>query len=232
MYKNILEELENIKDEKKIEIFKRFFKTGKGEYGEGDQFLGIVVPILRDFSKKYYKEISIEDTIKLLHNKYHEVRLLALFILILKYDKTDEKDKIYNLYLKNTKYINNWDLVDLSAYNIVGKHIYINNIDKKILYDLINTNNLWNQRIAVLSTYYFIKQDDYEDIFKISELLLNHKHDLIHKATGWMLREMGKRNYAVLYKFLDKHYKTMPRTMLRYSIEKIKEEDKKHFMLK
>lgn len=234
MYTDVLNELISIKDEEKKDILQRFFKTGKGEYGEGDLFLGIKVPEMRSIAKKYYKEISLEDTLKLLHNEYHEVRLTALIILVYKYEKGDKdlKGQIYDTYLDNTKYINNWDLVDLSSPNIVGNYIYENNIDRKILYNLINSNNLWKQRIAILATFYFIKNNDFKDTLNICELLIDHKHDLIHKASGWMLREIGNRDYNVLYNFLILHYKKMPRTMLRYAIEKMSKKDKEYFMMK
>lgn len=221
-----------MKNDESIAILQRFFKTGKGQYGEGDLFLGIRVPELRKISKKYFDKINIDECEKLLKNKYHEIRLLSLFIFILKYEKENNKKTIFDIYLSNTRYINNWDLVDLSSPNIVGAHIYNNNLDKRILYDMIKTHDLWNTRIAILATFYFIKNEDYKDIIKMSEILIDDKRDLIHKALGWMLREVGKRDKTTLVKFLEKYSKKMPRTMLRYSIEKLSDEQKTIFMQK
>ncbi len=234
MNDQIISELKKIASVEKQNVLQKFFKTRKGEYGEGDIFLGVMVPQIKKLAKKYYKEITLNETKKLLHNKYHEVRQTALFILRFKYDSSNinNKEKIYNLYLDNTKYINNWDLVDSFAHYIVGDYIYQNNLDRKVLYDLVESDDLWKQRIAILSTFYFIKNNDFGDIIKISNILINHKHDLIQKASGWMLREVGKRDYKVLYNFLKENHEIMPRTMLRYSIEKLSEEDKKLFMSK
>ena len=209
----------------KAKILSGFFKTGKGQYGEGDIFLGIVVPEQRKIAKEF-SDITLEDIQELLSSKIHEKRMIGLFILIKKYEKAcktqDEKTKkeIFELYLFNAKKnnINNWDLVDLSAPNIPGNYL----LDKKrdILYSLVKSQNLWERRIAILATFAFIRAKDFEDTLKISEILLNDSHDLMHKSVGWMLREVGKRDVLVLEKFLKKHYKNMPRTMLRYSIEK------------
>lgn len=158
--------------------------------------------------------------------------MLSLFIFILKYEKENNKKTIFDIYLSNSRYINNWDLVDLSSPNIVGSYIYNNNLDKRILYDMIKTHDLWNTRIAILATFYFIKNEDYKDIIKMSEILIDDKRDLIHKALGWMLREVGKRDKTTLVKFLEKYSKKMPRTMLRYSIEKLSDEQKTIFMQK
>jgi 3-methyladenine DNA glycosylase AlkD len=232
MYKELLDEIISMKNDESIAILQRFFKTGKGQYGEGDLFLGIRVPELRKISKKYFDKINIDECEKLLKNKYHEIRLLSLFVFILKYEKENNKKIIFDIYLSNTRYINNWDLVDLSSPNIVGSYIYNNNLDKRILYDMIKTHDLWNTRIAILATFYFIKNEDYKDIIKMSEILIDDKRDLIHKALGWMLREVGKRDKTTLVKFLEKYSKKMPRTMLRYSIEKLSDEQKTIFMQK
>lgn len=232
MYKELLDEIISMKNDESIAILQRFFKTGKGQYGEGDLFLGIRVPELRKISKKYFDKINIDECEKLLKNKYHEIRLLSLFIFILKYEKENNKKTIFDIYLSNSRYINNWDLVDLSSPNIVGSYIYNNNLDKRILYDMIKTHDLWNTRIAILATFYFIKNEDYKDIIKMSEILIDDKRDLIHKALGWMLREVGKRDKTTLVKFLEKYSKKMPRTMLRYSIEKLSDEQKTIFMQK
>jgi len=226
--KNDLQKLANIKQ---ADVLQRFFKTGKGEYGEGDIFLGIKVPEQRKIAKKY-KNLDIKDVEKLLKSKIHEHRLVAILILVLKYTKGDDKLKkqIYNVYLKNTKYINNWDLVDLSAPNIVGD--YLLDQDRGILYRLVRSKNLWERRVAILATFAFIRNDDFKDILKFAELLLKDTHDLMHKAIGWMLREVGKRDQKILEKFLDKHVEKMPRTMLRYSIEKFDEEKRQIYLKK
>ncbi|MCP4650530.1 MAG: DNA alkylation repair protein [PVC group bacterium] len=218
----IKSKLKKLACKKTAEQLQRFFKTGPGEYGEGDIFYGIKVPVLRDLSKQY-KDIEIKEVKSLLKSPYHEERLLALFILTLKFDKGDLKVKegIYKSYLAHTKYINNWDLVDLSAYKIVG--VYLSDKSRKPLYALAKSKSLWERRIAVISTFYFIKNNDFTDILKISRLLISDKEDLMHKAVGWMLREVGKRDLKTEEEFLKKYYKRMPRTMLRYAIEKFPE---------
>lgn len=226
---NIEKDLYKLRNPKKAEILSRFFKTGKGKYGEGDHFLGIVVPNQRKIAKKYYN-LSLKDIQKLLLSKIHEYRLTSLFILIAKYKKSNEleRKKLFNFYLKNTKNINNWDLVDLSAPNIIGN--YLLNKDKTILYKLAKSKSLWKKRIAILSTFTFIKNNQFKDALKIAELLLKDTHDLIHKAVGWMLREIGKRDQKIEERFLKKYYKTMPRTMLRYSIEKFNDKKREYYL--
>ncbi len=228
---DIKKDLKNLANPKQAEILQRFFKTGKGQYGEGDIFLGIKVPEQRKVAKKY-PDLSLKEIQELLSSKIHEHRLTSLFVLIGKYKKSDdnEKKEIFNFYLKNTKNINNWDLVDLSASNIVGDYL----LDKKrdILYKLAKSKSLWERRIAILATFEFIKNNEYKDTLKISKELLNDKHDLIHKGVGWMLREVGKRNQAIEEEFLKKHHKTMPRTMLRYSIERFSERKRKFYLRK
>ena len=226
MLNQLKKELSKLKNKEKAEILSRFFKTGKGQYSEGDIFLGITVPQQRKIAKEY-SNLTLEDLQELISSKIHEYRLISLLILIIKYKNS--KQEIFNFYLKNTKNINNWDLVDLSAPNIIGN--YIIQKDKSILYKLARSNNLWEKRIAILSTFEFIKNNEFEDTLKISEILLSDKHDLIHKAVGWMLREIGKRNQKIEEQFLKKHYKNMPRTMLRYAIEKF-EKDKREQYLK
>ena len=218
----IHKELKKYASKEKAEILQRFFKTGPGEYGEGDIFLGVKVPETRAVAKKF-KDLTLNDTISLLKSKIHEERLLALLILVQKYSSGDSgtRKNVYTAYLKNTKYINNWDLVDLSAYKIVGE--YLADKSKKPLYVLVRSQNMWERRIAIISTYNFIKSDDFEDTIKISQLLLNDTHDLIHKAVGWMLREVGKRDISVCEGFLKGCYRSMPRTMLRYAIERFPE---------
>ena len=223
MVKEIEKDLKAVSSKDKADHCARFFKTGKGEYGEGDLFAGINNPDIRTLAKKYYKEMSFEDIGYFLAHEIHEYRMFSLICLTHKFEKGDEREKkkIYDIYLRNTKHINNWDLVDLSAYKIVGK--YLLDKDRTILYELANSKDMWEQRIAIISTFEFIRNNDLEDTFKISEILLNHEHDLIHKAVGWMLREAGKRDLEREEKFLKKHYKNMPRTMLRYAIEKFEE---------
>ena len=216
----------------KAKILAGFFKTGKGEYGEGDIFLGIQVPDTRKVAKSY---LHLDDNAirELLESKIHEHRLAALLILVEKYRKSDEKQKkkIADFYLANTDRINNWDLVDLSADKILGEYLYDkNDKEKSILYELAKSSNLWERRIAMISTFAFIKKGKFEDTFKIAEILFGDKHDLIHKAVGWMLRELGKRNQEAEEKFLKKHYKKMPRTALRYAIERFDEKKKIFYM--
>ena len=207
----------------------RFFKTGKGEYGESDIFLGIRVPVLRKLVNKY-RGISLEEVSKLLHSKFHEERLLAVLMLVqlFKTGGDEEKKQIYCLYLDNIEFINNWDIVDISAGNIVGA--YLHQKDKALLYRLVYADNLWERRISIISTFYFIRQNEFDDTLKIAEILLNDKEDLIQKAVGWMLREVGKREIEIEEEFLQGHYMKMPRTMLRYAIEKFPETRRKMYL--
>jgi len=207
----------------------RFFKTGKGEYGESDIFLGIRVPVLRKLVNKY-RGISLEEVSKLLHSKFHEERLLAVLMLVqlFKTGGDEGQKQIYNLYLDNIEFINNWDIVDISAGNIVGA--YLHQKDKALLYRLVKSQNLWERRISIISTFYFIRQNEFDDTLKIAEILLNDKEDLIHKAVGWMLREVGKRELEIEEEFLQEHYMKMPRTMLRYAIEKFPETKRKMYL--
>ena len=232
MLDRIKKDLNKLGTKKRAEASAWFFKTGKGEYGEGDVFLGLTSQEIKDVSKKYLEEANFNNLQKLLNSKIHEYRIAVLRILIEKYQKADEKDKkkIFNFYLKNTKHINNWDLVDISAPNIVGD--YLLSKDKKILYKLAKSKNLWERRISIISTFRFIRENQFKDTLKISEILLNDEHDLIHKAVGWMLREIGKRDQKAEEKFLKKYYKTMPRTMLRYAIEKFEENKRKSYLKK
>lgn len=208
----------------------RFFKTGPGEYGEGDRFLGIRVPVLRRKAKEF-SNTPLSETLRVFKSAFHEERLLALFLLVSKFSKgqADQKKEIYELYLKHTEYINNWDLVDSSAGHIVGA--YLADKDKKPIYRLAGSRNLWERRIAAISTFPMIKANDFETALDVSRMLLTDGEDLIHKAVGWMLREIGKRDISVERDFLKKHYQVMPRTMLRYAIEKFSEEERKRYLL-
>ena len=207
-----------------------FFKTAKGQYGYGDKFIGCTVPETRSVARKY-PDLPISENKKLLDDKMHECRLCALVILTDQFKKADEigKFEILNYYLANTNRINNWDLVDLSSYKIVGEWLK-NRDNRSLLYLLADSELLWDQRIAIVSTLTFIRNNDFKDILNLSEMFLTHKHDLIHKACGWMLREVGKRDEAVLTFFLDEYNTQMPRTMLRYSIEKFPEDLRKHYL--
>jgi len=227
--KIIHNDLLQLANEQIAEHSQRFFKTGKGEYGEGDIFLGIRVPLLRRLVKKY-GGISIAEVRKLLHSKFHEERLLAVLMLVQLFKSADEsvQKQVYDLYLENTEFINNWDIVDISASNIVGAHLHEK--DKAPLSDLVQSKNLWERRIAIISTFYFIRQNEFDDTLKIAKILLNDKEDLIHKAVGWMLREVGKREIEFEEEFLQEHYKIMPRTMLRYAIEKFPETSRKMYL--
>lgn len=207
----------------------RFFKTGPGEYGEGDLFLGIRVPILRS-QVNTYKNISKKELLVSLRSKYHEERLLALLIMVKLFQDGDEEKKgeIYQLYLKNTKYINGWDLVDCSAHHIVGP--FLEHQSKKQLYQLSKSKSLWERRISIIACFAYIKKSDFKDAIAISEALLKDTEDLIHKAVGWMLREMGKRNLKTETNFLKKHYHNMPRVMLRYAIEKFPKSEREKYL--
>lgn len=218
-------------DKEQARHLSRFFKTGKGQYGEGDVFLGIKVPVQRDIVKKF-KDAELKEIQELLNDEFHECRLTGLLILVQKYKKAENKREIFDFYLKNAKRINNWDLVDLTAPGIVGDFLLDKKKEREILYSLVKSKNLWERRISVLSTFTFLRNKDYKDILKIAEILLKDEQDLIHKAVGWMLRELGKRNKEVEVSFLNKHYRKMPRTMLRYSIEKFSPREREFFMRK
>lgn len=207
----------------------RFFKTGKGEYGEGDIFYGIKVPEQRIIAKQF-KDLALDDLKNLILSKVHEERLIAAFILVDQFKSGDEKKKkiIFNFYLKNRKGINNWDLVDLSAPKIVGA--YLIDKEKDLLYKFARSKDLWEKRMSIISTQAFIREHYFDDTLNISEILLSDKHDLIHKAVGWMLREVGNRDMETEEEFLRKHYKKMPRTMLRYAIEKFTEQKRNAYL--
>ena len=217
--KIITSELQALSDDEKREIFPKFFKAGKGEYGEGDHFLGVTVPNIRAIAK-LHKDISLDEIRDLMLSEWHEVRLCALIIMVEKSKKKDEalRKELFNLYLSLTNRINNWDLVDLSCRFIVGE--YLLNKSRDILYQLAHSPLLWDNRIAIVSTYAFIRKGQLEDTYALSDLMMHHPHDLMHKAIGWMLREAGKRDSDRLYDYVMSHRADMPRTMLRYAIEK------------
>ncbi len=219
MIDKIHRRLWNLKDNAQAQTLQRFFKTGPGEYGEGDVFLGIRVPRLRSLAREF-EGLEIADICTLLRSSVHEERLLALIILTQGYKHGDEEkqEKIYKFYLKNIRFVNNWDLVDLSAEHIVGAHLRDKN--REPLYDLARSNSLWERRIAIMATFHFIRRGDFKDTLSLVEILLEDREDLIHKACGWMLREIGKRDMVVEKSFLKINYPKMPRTMLRYAIEK------------
>jgi len=217
------EDLKQFANPGKAKFFPRFFKAGSGDYGEGDIFIGVTVPNQRQVAKKYASEIKISNVLKLLKSQIHEHRLTALLIFVLKFNRGDKdtRKQIVTLYLANTQWVNNWDLVDSSADKILGAWLSENPPSaRKILDRLAQSQLIWERRIAMIATYYFIKQNEYKDALRIAGILINDQHDLIHKAVGWMLREVGKRDQKTEEDFLKIHYKTMPRTALRYAIEK------------
>ena len=217
--KIITSELQALSDDEKREIYPKFFKAGKAEYGEGDRFLGVTVPNIRAIAKQY-KNISLNEIRELMQSEWHEVRLCALLIMVEKNKKKDEtlRQQLFDLYLSQTDRINNWDLVDLSCRFIVGE--YLLDKSRDILYQLAQSPLLWDNRIAIVSTYAFIRKGQLEDTYALSDLMMHHPHDLMHKAIGWMLREAGKRDANRLYNYVMSHRADMPRTMLRYAIEK------------
>ncbi len=222
-------DLQKCKNKRDARILQGFFKTGPGEYGQGDIFLGIKVPVLRVLSKRY-QGLEFNATLKLLRSPFHEERLLALLILILKYRQAcpAEKEKIYKAYLKNARYINNWDLVDLSAKHIVGD--FLKGQDKGVLFKLAGSKLVWERRIAILSSFNFEPNNDFRINLKLAGLLIADEHDLIHKAVGWMLREVAKRDRPCVERFLKKHVRVMPRTMLRYAIERFPEAKRREYL--
>lgn len=216
-------------DKKKAAFFPSFFKTGKGQYGEGDVFIGVTVPQTRSIAKKYRK-LSLKEIDRLLKDKRHEVRLCVLLVLVDQFQRAEGIDRkmIYHFYLDHLKRVNNWDLVDLSCYKIVGA--YLLDKDRTILRKMARSKHLWTERVAIVSTFAFIRKGELRDTFEIAEILLEHPHDLLHKAVGWMLREAGKRNEVALKRFLDENAMVMPRTMLRYAIEKFDERERKRYL--
>ena len=233
LHNQILEALQFLSSPEKKEFLPYFFKTGKGEYAEGDKFIGVVVPDSRKLVKEYWQKAELSDVQEILKSEFHEMRLVALLILVNKFEKSKDKNeqkKLVDFYLKNTKYINNWDLVDLSCYKLLGRYCFENRKDD-ILRELSNSDNMWEKRIAIVATMHHIKKGKSFDLTQ--ELVLNnlnHPHDLMHKANGWLLREIGNKDEEVLLDFLKIYYQNMPRTTLRYAIEKLDEDLRQDFL--
>lgn len=221
----------DLKDDKQAKHLSQFFKTGKGQYGENDVFLGLKVGQTRAIVKEFWQKYSISETANFLKNPYHEIRLGALLMLIKKYENAEigNKKEIYETYIKNVEYVNNWDLVDMTAPNIVGDYVF-NFGSTDDLWKLANSSNLWSQRVSIVASWYFIKRGKYNYTLDICEKFFTHDHDLIHKATGWMLREVGKKDEKTLCNFLDKNASYMPRTSLRYAIERFEETKRKAYL--
>jgi len=225
----VIEALRAQADPVKAAFFPRFFKTGKGEYGEGDTFLGVTVPKQRAIAKNH-RLLPLNEIVKLLKSPIHECRLTGLFILTHQFQKGNQEtqSEIVALYLKHVDFINNWDLVDATAHKIIGP--YLENRDRELLYTLAATDHLWSQRIAVIATFHFIRLGQFQDTLQLAEFLMNHPHDLIHKAVGWMLREVAKRDMELVEAFLKAHYDQMPRVMLRYAIERFPKNLRKSYI--
>lgn len=228
----IFEALNDLSIPEKAAFFPRFFKTGKGEYGEGDLFLGVTVPDQRSVAKEFYSKINLKELSELLSSPYHEHRLTALLILISKFEKTKDqavKDEVIKFYLNHLQHINNWDLVDTSCYKILGRYAFENQ-KENLLRELSKSDQMWHKRIAIVGTIYYVKKDSFELTKEFVTQNLHHPHDLMHKANGWLLREMGNKNEAELIDYLNKYYKEMPRTCLRYAIEKLDEELRQDYL--
>jgi len=223
--KEVVNALKLVATEERRKVNEWFFKTGKGEYGYGDIFLGVTAPEIRRIAKKFSQEISLQELTELIRNPIHEVRLCALIILVNKYNK-EEPDRIYHYYLKHLNSVNNWDLVDTSAPHIIGDYLYKNPEKSKILFEFSSSENLWVRRISIVSTFAFIKNNEFNTTLEITKLLLNDNHDLIHKAVGWMLREIYKRDEGLIKRFLRQNYAQIPRTTLRYAIERMNKEER------
>lgn len=227
----VLSELQSIGSSEKAVHLSRFFKTGPGQYGEGDRFLGVMVPYSRAIAKAN-KAMPLEEVQLLLESPWHEARLCALLILVYRFKERkiteEEREQIYSFYIKNARRCNNWDLVDLSCRDIVGE--YLVDKDRSILYRLADSENLWEQRIAIVATWAFIRRSDFNDTLALAERLMAHKHDLMHKAVGWMLREVGKKDRETLTNFLEKNATQLPRTTLRYAIEHYPESQRQYFL--
>jgi len=230
--KDVERDLRAASKKEKIPALQRFFKTGKGEYGENDIFIGVNLPSQRVVARKYFDKLTLSEIKKLLSSPVHEHRLTALIMLNRKYKRSNDADKknIFDFYLKHRKFINNWDLVDSSAPYILGR--YLHDKPRGILTKLVRSKNLWDKRIAIVTTWAFIREKQYADALRLSKMLLKDKHDLIHKASGWMLKEISKRDSKPVEKFLDKYASVMPRTMLRYSIEKLPSDKRSYYLRK
>ena len=229
----LFKEMISRRDPSQVEGLSRFFKTGPGQYGEGDKFLGIKVPVTREVVKTCWKTIGFTELEECIASEYHEIRLAALLTLVAIFEHARKdpplQKQCVDFYLSNTEYINNWDLVDLSCYNLLGT--WLLDKDRMLLYELAKGGKtIWEQRIGIVSTMAFVRHGQLDDTFALADILLHHPHDLIHKAVGWLLREAGKRDKGALVPFLDSHYKTMPRTMLRYAIEKFPEPERKRYL--
>lgn len=227
----LLDELKSAGNSEKSAFLPRFFKTGPGEYGEGDRFLGVTVPQQRAIAKRYFQQLSLQEYTDLIKSPFHEVRLTTLLMLVYRYEKTKSEEgqkELVEFYLSNLDFVNNWDLVDSSCYQILG-HFYWKK-DKSLFYELADSGHLWRQRLAMISSYFWIKKGEFADALALAEKLKNHPHDLMHKAVIWMLREIGNRDFEVEIEFLKKHYQAMPRTALRYAIEKFPEELRQDFL--
>lgn len=227
----IIEALKDKANPGKVPILLKFFQVFPGGYGEGDQYMGVTVPDQREVARQFFKEICLEDLSQLIKNPFHEVRLTGLLALVYRYEKTKsetEQRKLVDFYLAHLDFVNNWDLVDSSCYQILG-HFYWKK-DKTVFYELADSGHLWRQRVAMISSFYWIKKGEFADALALAEMLKNHPHDLMHKAVGWMLREIGKRDLETEIEFLKKHYQSMPRTALRYAIEKFPEDLRQDFL--
>lgn len=232
----VQQELRSFQNLQKAKILQRFFKTGPGQYAEGDRFLGIPVPVTRKLAKKH-QSLPLAEIRSLIHSCLHEERLLGLIILTLQYEQNQtppsQKEKIFRFYLANRKFINNWDLVDVTTPQIVGAHLYpLRKSGRRLLLKLSQSHRLWDRRIAMLATFYFIRQNYFSMTLLLARSYLQDREDLIHKVSGWMLREIGKRNTKVLIDFLNQHASQMPRIMLRYSIERLSLTQKRHYLNK
>lgn len=226
---SVVRDLESFKDPRRALLLARYFKTGKGEYAEGDIFWGLTLPEIRSLIRKY-RDLPLAEIRKLLKSPVHEVRLTGFLIMVARFRKGDaaQKKRIHNLYLSNTKYVNNWDLVDLTAPTIMGS--YLQDKPRDILFKMARSGHLWDRRISLLSCFWFIKNDEFTDALRIAEMLLSDTQDLVHKALGWLLREIGKRDISVEEAFLRKYYRRIPRTALRYAIEKFPEEKRQRYL--
>ena len=231
MFTKVIEDLKGYAEPNRIEKLAKYFQVAPGGYGNGDKFMGVRVPNQRAVSKKYFKIISLEDLSKLMSSEFHEQRLTGVFMLVLKFEK--EKDEVrrkelVGFYLNHLEYMNNWDLVDSSAYKILG--VYLRDKNAQILYDFAYSDDLWKQRISIVATYEFIRHKKYEHTFEIAKILIHHPQDIIHKGVGWMLKEVGKKDFGKAFEFLKSYYSEMPRTMLRFAIEKYPEDIRQNFL--